>query len=56
MRSAKYLVHRGASLEAKTEAGQTPRELTDKQELRDLLTPQVDIQWEQEDGSDDDST
>jgi ankyrin repeat protein len=56
-RSAKFLVSKGASLEAKDNEGNMPRSLAQNQELRDLLTPGVEIKWDDaQAGSDDDST
>ena len=56
-RSAKFLISKGADLEAKDTEGNFPRSLAQGQELCDLLTPGVDIKWDDaQPGSDDDST
>ncbi len=56
LRTAKLLVYKGASLEAKDGQNMTPRALANKPELKEILTPGVDIKWEEEGDGDDDST
>jgi|JI10StandDraft_1071094.scaffolds.fasta_scaffold739854_2 cytohesin len=52
-RTAKLLVFKGASLDALDANKETPRQVA-KAELREILTPGVEIKWEED--QDDDST
>jgi ankyrin repeat protein len=55
LRTAKLLVFKGASLDALDKEKQTPRQVAQKPEVREVLTPGVDIKWE-ENEEDEDST
>jgi ankyrin repeat protein len=55
-RTAKLLVFKGASLDALDSNKQTPRALAQKPELRDVLTPGVEVKWDEPLPEDEDST
>lgn len=55
-RTAKLLVFKGANLEALDGNKQTPRALAQKPELREVLTPGVEVKWEEQLAEDEDST
>ena len=52
LRTAKLLVHKGADLSALNKDKETPRQVANKAELKEILTPGVEIKWEEDEDND----